>query len=244
MALLLGGGLYAYRLGVHEPAEVTDTTNETSVPNGENNDAAGNTTDTNQGEASPQQGGSADRGVLDSTANASRGGIQGRASDEGEGDVNGQQAETGETGQAAPDNRGDMTEGQGTVPQANRVVESTPSQNQAQGRVGSDTAQANSALTQAAGDVSQGKVYYESNCQGCHGDKGQGVVGPALVGAGMASTWDVGKLRKVLIQYVDPDTNQPIQPPMPNYSQTNLIPKGGPASDADVADILAYIKTL
>ncbi|PYE54761.1 mono/diheme cytochrome c family protein [Deinococcus yavapaiensis KR-236] len=244
MALLLGGGLYAYHIGTAKPAEVTDTTNETSVPNGENNDATGNTTDTNQGEASPQQGGSADRGVLNSTANAGRGGVQGRASNEGSGSVDGEQKETGEQGQAAPDNRGDMTEGQGTVPQANRTVESTESQNQAQGRVGSDTAQANSGLTQAAGNVGQGKTYYESNCQGCHGEKGQGVVGPRLVGPDAPSSWDVGKLRKVLVQYIDPDSNQPLQPPMPNYSQTNLIPKGGPASDADVADILAYLKTL
>ncbi len=38
------------------------------------------------------------------------------------------------------------------------------------------------------GDVYRGQTVYERACAGCHGDSGQGGVGPALAGSGLTVT--------------------------------------------------------
>lgn len=217
-ALLLGGGFYAYRVGIGpSEAERTEANGKVEAP-----------------------------GIQDSTANAGPGGVQGRSSNEGEGNVGGQQAETGETGKNSADTRGDQGAqgpGEGSVAEANTINEAGPSQNQAQGRVGDDEAQAQSATTAASGDAADGKVLFEANCQGCHGSNAKGVVGPALVGKDRPAQWPYSAFRRALIEGINIENKQ-LNATMPRYGQTALQPKGSPASDKDIADLQAYLKTL
>ncbi len=153
--------------------------------------------------------------------------------------ASGNTGEAGETGRAAPDQRGDNKPAQGSVPLANKL--SGQSNNLATGTVSGGTAQAQSGSLVPV--VAHGKTLFNANCQGCHGANAQGLVGPSLVASGGPTEWQFADFRRALLQGVTPD-GKTLSETMPRFGVVALQPKGQPASDQDLTDIQAYIKTL
>ncbi|MBB5234403.1 c-type cytochrome [Deinococcus budaensis] len=108
---------------------------------------------------------------------------------------------------------------------------------QAQNTGEGDTAQeaVTGQPTTAAGDAGAGQAIYVSNCQGCHGEQGQGVVGPSLVQADGPKSWTLAQFTTTLREGRTPERQ--LSAAMPRYSEQQI-------SDAQVADLHAYIKTL
>jgi mono/diheme cytochrome c family protein len=83
-----------------------------------------------------------------------------------------------------------------------------------------------------AGDPTAGSVVYQANCTVCHGDQGQGRIGGKL-----AKNWPgiepLSYVRQVIGEGIQGST-------MPAWLQA----RGGPLSDAEVADVSAYVLTL
>lgn len=144
-------------------------------------------------------------------------------------------------GTAAASNRGDQQPGKGSVSEANSVSSSAPSSNQATGIVSGGEAQAQAGSV--VGVAAHGKVLFNANCQGCHGANAKGVVGPSLVEPGGPADWQFADFRRTLLKGVTPD-GKTLNTTMPRFGVTPLQPKGQPASDQDLADIQAYLKTL
>ena len=147
--------------------------------------------------------------------------------------------QAGDTGRAAADNRGDQKPAQGSVPLANQL--SGKSNNLAKGTVSGGTAQAQSGGPTPV--VAHGKTLFSANCQGCHGAAAKGLVGPSLVAAGGPTGWQFADFRQALLKGVTPD-GKTLSAVMPRFGAVALQPKGQPASDQDLADLQAYIKTL
>jgi mono/diheme cytochrome c family protein len=91
------------------------------------------------------------------------------------------------------------------------------------------------AGTATAGDAAAGQTVYVSNCSGCHGANGQGVVGPSLVTANGPKSWTLAQFTTTLREGRTPERE--LNATMPRFSEAQL-------SDAQVADLFAYIKTL
>lgn len=87
------------------------------------------------------------------------------------------------------------------------------------------------ALAQEGGDPERGAALYAENCQVCHGPQGEGRVGAELNDA-FASVNVDAFLRQTIAEGL-PDTF------MPAWSEAN----GGPLSDEEIDDIVAYIDT-
>lgn len=87
------------------------------------------------------------------------------------------------------------------------------------------------ALAQGGGDPERGGELYAENCAVCHGPTGEGRVGAELndVFAGI----DVDEFLRQTISEGRPGTF------MPTWGQEN----GGPLSEQDIDDIIAYIET-
>jgi disulfide bond formation protein DsbB len=92
-----------------------------------------------------------------------------------------------------------------------------------------------------AGDAARGKTAYAINCSTCHGDQGEGVKGLGKPLAGndfvkRASDADLAALVKQGRSASDPANSTGIAMPA----------RGGNPSldDADIADIVAFVKTL
>lgn len=78
---------------------------------------------------------------------------------------------------------------------------------------------------QAAADPARGEeLYFAKNCQTCHGDLGQGIVGPTIAQTGLA-------IQGALAQYRQPRGIMPVQPPEDTPPD-------------HVADIWAWLQTL
>ncbi|MFN8509560.1 MAG: cytochrome c [Deinococcaceae bacterium] len=85
-----------------------------------------------------------------------------------------------------------------------------------------------------------GKAIYTQNCMGCHGDKGQGGVGPKL--AGGASKWKVEVFTKAMLEGKNPK-GMAFKAPMPNFSKIGFGGSGKAPSSADLANLFAHIRT-
>lgn len=116
----------------------------------------------------------------------------------------------------------------------------------ATGEIGSSTAKntgegntAEEAITgeqtDSAGDVGAGQTIYASNCAGCHGANGQGGFGPSLVTADGPKSWTLAQFTTTLREGKTPERE--LAPTMPRFSEQQL-------SDAQIADLHAYIKSL
>jgi mono/diheme cytochrome c family protein len=87
-------------------------------------------------------------------------------------------------------------------------------------------------IPNVAGDPNLGAVLYGQNCAVCHGPNGEGRIGATLAKAWSGVRPDL--LIKATIQ------NGVSGSPMPAWSQA----KGGPLSDTDIDNLVAYILTL
>ncbi len=82
------------------------------------------------------------------------------------------------------------------------------------------------------GDASAGAVVFAANCAVCHGDRGQGRIGRTLAKAWEA-TDPLAYIRQVVNDGIPGSA-------MPAWSQA----KGGPLTDADIANVGAFVLTL
>jgi mono/diheme cytochrome c family protein len=99
---------------------------------------------------------------------------------------------------------------------------------------------ASSAIAHAE-DLGAGKKLYADNCQRCHGPKGQGGVGLKL--AGDAAYWDFEIFKRAVLTGID-DEGKHLKKPMPEFGKIGLtMPKKEIPTDAELQDILAYLKT-
>lgn len=99
-------------------------------------------------------------------------------------------------------------------------------------------------LAAPTGNVANGNTLYTQNCMGCHGAAGAGGLGPALAGAkSNIPKWSFEVFKKTLMTGVD-DTGRTLKAPMPVWSKTNLRPSGKPPTDQELADMLAYFKSI
>lgn len=92
------------------------------------------------------------------------------------------------------------------------------------------------------GDPAKGKAHYETTCIACHGPEGVGVQG---LGKGLAtSEWVKAQSDADLILFLA-EQGRPASDPL-NTTGVDMPVKGGnPAlKDQDLADIVAYIRTL
>lgn len=87
----------------------------------------------------------------------------------------------------------------------------------------------------ASGDVQAGQTVYAANCSGCHGENGQGVVGPSLVTADGPKAWTDAQFLATLREGKTPERQ--LSAAMPRFSEAQI-------SDAQVVNLHAYIKTL
>lgn len=87
----------------------------------------------------------------------------------------------------------------------------------------------------AAGDPTAGQTVFAGNCAGCHGANAQGQIGPSLVTADGPKAWTDAQFLTSLREGKTPQRE--LSAAMPRFSE-------GQISDADVANIHAYLKTL
>lgn len=249
MALLLGGGFYAYRAGVAEPAKAEASTGseEASAEAAAEGTGPGGLST----EGSSDDGTGADRRAEGTQDQGAEGGqsedgqegavAEGEAQESGAPEGTEATQAAGEEGATGATTRGDNNPGEGSTNEANRINESTPSRNQTTGRVPGGEAEVQAASVQ--GDPGKGKVLYEANCQGCHATNGKGQVGPSLVGANRPANWEFAQFTKVLYDGIDPNGNL-LEATMPRYRRSSLQPDNEPADDQKLADIQSYLKTL
>ncbi|MFT2720056.1 c-type cytochrome [Deinococcus sp. A31D244] len=87
----------------------------------------------------------------------------------------------------------------------------------------------------AAGDPTAGQTVFAGNCAGCHGANAQGQIGPSLVTADGPKAWTDAQFLTSLREGKTPQRE--LSAAMPRFAE-------GQISDADVANIHAYLKTL
>lgn len=100
---------------------------------------------------------------------------------------------------------------------------------------GTNPDEAAARTTDPAGDPSNGRAVFISNCAGCHGANGGGNIGPALTTADGPKSWTLAEFTLSLRQGKTPERE--LNSTMPRYSETQL-------TDEQIADLQAYIKTL
>ncbi len=76
---------------------------------------------------------------------------------------------------------------------------------------------------------------FAGNCAGCHGANGQGNIGPSLVKADGPGSWTLAQFTTTLREGKTPERQ--LSTTMPRYTEAQI-------SDAQIADLQAYIKTL
>ncbi|GGK21424.1 c-type cytochrome [Deinococcus malanensis] len=85
------------------------------------------------------------------------------------------------------------------------------------------------------GDPVAGKFTYAASCAGCHGQEGQGGVGPALTDADGPKSWTLDQFTATLREGRTPERELSLA--MPRFSKEQL-------TDSDVTNIYRHIKTL
>ncbi|MFD1731647.1 c-type cytochrome [Deinococcus malanensis] len=98
------------------------------------------------------------------------------------------------------------------------------------GTPGTGTTNAGNA---AAGNPGAGKTLFATSCGGCHGQNGEGGIGPAMTDD--ANKWTLAQFTAAVRQGKAPDRE--LGPNMPRFSEAQL-------SDADLASIHAYVTSL
>ena len=106
---------------------------------------------------------------------------------------------------------------------------------------GGAATQAASAPPIPAGDATRGKTIFEGTCAACHGQDAKGV--PGLGKDLTTSEFAIGKSDADLVAFIK--TGRPASDPL-NTTGVDMPPKGGnPAlTDQDLADVVAYVRTL
>ncbi|GGR99458.1 hypothetical protein GCM10008960_27660 [Deinococcus sedimenti] len=95
--------------------------------------------------------------------------------------------------------------------------------------------EAQTGAEEAAGNAEAGQTVYTGNCAGCHGANGQGNIGPSLVTADGPKSWTLAQFSTALREGQTPDRE--LSATMPRFGEAQL-------SDAQIADLQAYLKTL
>ncbi|WP_188968605.1 c-type cytochrome [Deinococcus aerolatus] len=88
----------------------------------------------------------------------------------------------------------------------------------------------------AEGNAEAGTALYASSCAGCHGAQAGGGIGPSLLTDEGPRGWTLAQFTTVLRKGVLPEGRE-LSAVMPRFTDAQL-------SDAQVADLLAHIKTL
>jgi mono/diheme cytochrome c family protein len=87
-----------------------------------------------------------------------------------------------------------------------------------------------------------GKALFQENCATCHGQSGQGGVGPKLVGD--ASEWKTKLFERAVLSGID-DEGKALKPPMPHWKDASFkSDKGAAPGTAEVDAIQRYLRTL
>jgi mono/diheme cytochrome c family protein len=93
----------------------------------------------------------------------------------------------------------------------------------------------------AAVNLKAGQTIYTSNCQGCHGAKAQGNVGPNLH---EAAGWSAAIFARAMLKDVD-DKGVMLKSPMPNWGKVGFAgDKGKAPTKVEITNLQAYLKTL
>jgi len=92
----------------------------------------------------------------------------------------------------------------------------------------------------AAPDAKAGKAIYTANCVGCHGNVGQGKVGPVL--AGEVAGWKAALFKWAMLQSLD-DKGVMLKSPMPVWGKIGFNHTGKAPTDAQITNLQAYLKT-
>lgn len=93
------------------------------------------------------------------------------------------------------------------------------------------------AAPAGADQRSYGAMLYGVNCRACHGEAGVGDVGPRLTGPGKAATWDFQRFRAA----VWGDLLRPVNPAMPHFGLTHMVPSGKPPTNDELRAIQRYL---
>ncbi len=166
--------------------------------------------------ANTNENGPADAGKSEGSASTNSG-----ASSESGSMASGNSAGSTGTSTSGEASSGDMAAGEGASSAAGEAAAGgTP-----------DTA----GDTEAAGDAQAGQTVFAGNCAGCHGANGQGQIGPSLVTADGPKSWTLAQFKTTLREGKTPDRE--LSATMPRFGEAQI-------SDAQVADLQAYIKTL
>ncbi len=225
LALTLAGSVTGYRIATtpHEE-KAAETSSQTSTQ-----EAAADASDAATAQVPPEQAPS---------ANVAATGAAGAP---------------GALGDVKPDEAGGTTSGpNGAVarPGGQLGGEGAPAQNAEQAQAGTPTDPDTRSNEQAAtgnppaatavaaevqGDSSTGQELYAGNCAGCHGADGGGGVGANLKLADGPKSWTQQQFHTVLREGKLPDGKE-LNNIMPRFSDSQL-------TDADIANIFAYVKT-
>ncbi len=91
------------------------------------------------------------------------------------------------------------------------------------------------ASTPGQGVAAAGAHVFEENCTPCHGDQGQGAIGPTLRNNSLIQTGNDQAIFNVIANGVASDTAV-----MPAW----LLDNGGPLNASEINDAVAYLRTL
>jgi mono/diheme cytochrome c family protein len=103
------------------------------------------------------------------------------------------------------------------------------------GRPPAEMSATGATVTTDAGDVSAGQAKFVSSCAACHGAQGGGGIGAALNTADGPKSWTLDQFKLTLREGKTPE--RMLNATMPRFSPEQV-------SDAEIANIHAYIKTL
>lgn len=236
LALTLGGSLLGYRIATtdHEKTASEAAPNPGQVSQG----GTASTSGSNTAAVKPEGAPGADKNGVSGMGNTASSGQTTTA-----GSTTGV-ATTGTAGTApAPGKTNSGTPGNtnltGTVSSNAADGSLAPSGPNAAQKAGTPTTpQAGDATAEAAsGDATKGKaVFASASCAGCHGANGEGGgIGPNLHTADGPKSWTLDQFSVALRKGQSPQG--PLKAPMPQFTPEAV-------SDADIANLHAYIKTL
>ena len=217
LALTLGGSIFGYRVATIEPAKPGA---EAAATAGTAATGGTSTAQASTAQAPSTQAGSTVGGAAKNTTAGTQAGNTSGAP--GSTSLAGTVSSNPADGSLAPSGPNAAQKGtQGTVAQGGSMA----------------PAPASAAATATAGDAGKGKaVFAAASCAGCHGANGEGGgIGPSLHTADGPKSWTLDQFRTALRAGQSPQG--PLKAPMPQFSPEQV-------SDADVANLHAYIKTL